>query len=216
MSNVGNSHSVTVKVWDLPTRLFHWSLATLVFSQLFTGFKQLLIWHIPIGCTIVGLIIFRILWGFWGSQTSRFSSFIKGISSVFKYLIKIIKNQPTYHLGHNPAGGWVILFILSILSIQLITGVFSGLIGYLIPQEFSELAWNTHKITALILIATIITHISANLFYLIVRKDNLIIPMIIGIKKTSKPKKFKFASNAKALIFAIIAFILPFYIYYYM
>lgn len=120
MSNVEK-----VKVWDPAVRLFHWSLVLLFFVAYFTGEDEGSI-HIYAGYTICGLVTFRIIWGFIGSRYARFSDFVYGPSAVKKYLESLIARNPTHYIGHNPAGGWMVILLL--ISISLIS--WSGLEVY--------------------------------------------------------------------------------------
>ena len=101
-----NATARSIRVWDLPTRLFHWALALIVVCLLATGFGGVMEWHFRFGYATLALIGFRVMWGFFGSQTSRFSSFLRGPRAVLRYLRDSMSKNPQTHVGHNPLGGW--------------------------------------------------------------------------------------------------------------
>ena len=108
-------------VWDLPTRLVHWLIAALIPFSWWSATHDHLSWHILSGCTILGLLLFRMIWGFFGSSTARFSNFVAGPGRIRAYLggrIGII-------VGHNPLGGWSVVAMLGALAAQVALGLFS-------------------------------------------------------------------------------------------
>ena len=98
-----------VKIWDLPTRLFHWVLVVLFSTSVLTVQFDELVWHERSGIAILVLVIARIIWAFIGSETSRFSHFIKGPRSIIRYLSGIWRDRGNAVIGHNPVGGWVVV-----------------------------------------------------------------------------------------------------------
>jgi cytochrome b len=116
-----------VRVWDLPTRGFHWVLATLVVFSYVTGKVggDWMQWHVRSGCTILTLLIFRIAWGIVGSDTSRFTAFVAGPRAAFRYARETLARRHPFTLGHNPLGGWMVVFMIAILLLQATTGLFA-------------------------------------------------------------------------------------------
>jgi cytochrome b len=114
--------SDTVKVWDVFVRVFHWTLV-LSFAVAYFTEDGALNWHVYAGYLIAGLIIFRLIWGVIGSQYARFSQFIYPPSTVVSYLKEIKAGSPTHYLGHNPAGGYMILSLLFMLTVTTYTGL---------------------------------------------------------------------------------------------
>jgi cytochrome b len=111
-----------VKVWDLPVRLFHWSLvATFVVAYLTSEDEN--VWHIYSGYAVLGLIVFRVLWGFVGSEHARFADFLHSPAAVAAYLKALAGGNAGRYLGHNPAGGWMILALLAGLFVISISGL---------------------------------------------------------------------------------------------
>jgi len=176
-----------IKLWDLPTRLFHWLLVILVAAAIVTGEVGggAIEWHGRIGLAILGLITFRLVWGFIGSSHARFTSFFPTPSSVRAYLRGQWKG-----IGHNPLGAFSVFGLLALISLQLATGLFSnddiafnGPLSGLISNTLSNKLTGLHEFTVNILIALIVLHLAAVLFYVHIKKDNLIKPMITGWKE---------------------------------
>ena len=116
------SKSAAVKVWDPLVRIFHWSLVAFFTIAFVTGEEEN-VWHIYTGYAVLGLIAFRIMWGFIGSEHARFSDFIFGPGKVIQYLGSLLGGKPQRYLGHNPAGGYMVLLMLVVLLAVTITGV---------------------------------------------------------------------------------------------
>jgi len=117
--------SEKIKVWDLPVRIFHWSLVIFFFVAYFTGDDDNPL-HIYSGYAVCLLIIFRIVWGLIGTKHARFSDFVYGPGEVRKYIQSLIVRKPIHYIGHNPAGGWMVILLL--ISIVLVS--WSGLKVY--------------------------------------------------------------------------------------
>ena len=130
-----------VKVWDVLVRLFHWSLVIVFFIAYFTGDEEN-IWHIYTGYTVLGLICFRLIWGFIGTKHARFTDFVYSPKIVTQYLKELLTKHPKHYLGHNPAGGWMMILLL----ISLFVVTVSGLKVYAIEEGKGPLA-DSNKIT---------------------------------------------------------------------
>jgi cytochrome b len=173
-----------VRVWDLPTRLFHWLIVLLVPALWFTHKIGRLDLHIKLGLVMLGLVLFRILWGLIGSSTARFSSFVKGPASVIRYL----RGESGRAFGHNPVGGWSVVLMLLILATQAGIGLFvidedgleGGPFSDLISYDAARTLAHRHETLFYILLAVICVHVAAILFYVLARRDNLVPPMITG------------------------------------
>ena len=116
-----------VQVWDLPVRLFHWVLVLLLVASFTTGKLggNWLEWHFRSGYCILGLVLFRIVWGLVGSETARFSGFIKGPRRTLTYARSLLSGNSDFHAGHNPMGGLMIVVMLALLLLQASTGLFT-------------------------------------------------------------------------------------------
>jgi cytochrome b len=127
-----------IKVWDLPLRVFHWSLALLFFLSYLTGDDSLI--HVYSGYAIIGLIIFRLCWGVIGTRYARFSNFLYGRQATHEYAHSLMKGKPVHYIGHNPIGGWMIVALLTSLSLTC----WSGLEAYG-DKGHGPLAHNTYE-----------------------------------------------------------------------
>ena len=147
-------------------------------------------YHMLSGYAILVLLIFRLAWGFFGSPTARFSSFVKGPATVLSHLGMLLqKKTETPYLGHNPLGGWSIVAMLLILFIQVVTGLFAnddilteGPLYVWVSKETSNMLTWVHLINRFVLVALIAIHIFAVFFYFFFKRENLIRPMITGMK----------------------------------
>lgn len=178
-----------IKLWDLPTRLFHWLLVILVIAAVVTAKigGNAMDWHGRIGLCILGLIAFRLVWGFVGSHHSRFVNFIPTPTSVWGYL-----RGHWQGIGHNPLGALSVVALLGLISAQVLTGLFSnddiafnGPLFDLVSKELSDQLTGIHKLSINVLIALIVLHLGAIAFYTFLKKDNLVKPMITGWKDVS-------------------------------
>ncbi len=172
------------RVWDLPTRLFHWSLVVLVVAAFVTAKVggNAMAWHGRLGLAILGLLVFRIAWGFVGSTYARFAQFVRGPAAIRAYLKGEWRGQ-----GHNPIGALSVLALLGVLAAQAATGLFANddiaFEGYLYPLVGSELSGKItgiHHLLEKALMLLVALHVGAIVFYARVRKHNLVKPMLTG------------------------------------
>lgn len=195
-----------VKVWDLPTRLFHWALVALIAGAFITENMDKMEWHGRIGLSILGLLVFRIIWGFVGSTYARFTTFVRGPQSIKAYLKGEWKG-----LGHNPLGALSVLAIIATVGAQVATGLlanedgtFFGPLASLIATELSDDITELHEGLQGVLIALVIAHVAAIAFYKKVKKDNLVTPMIVGWKEADEAAA-KNAAQGGGLVAFIVA-----------
>jgi cytochrome b len=182
----------TVRVWDLPTRLFHWTLVLGVTALMTTGYMGggALVWHGRLGYAILALLLFRIVWGFVGGHWSRFRTFIYSPASVIAYLRG--KADPDHRVGHNPLGAGAVLAMLLVLLAQVGTGLigddeisFTGPLNHLVASSTGLAATWYHKaVGTWTLIVLVSLHVCAILYYLW-KRDNLIRPMLSGDKSVA-------------------------------
>ncbi len=181
----------SVMIWDGPTRLFHWALVILVTVSFVTGNLggNAMRYHVWSGYTILALLIFRLIWGFIGSRYARFSSFLRGPAAVWRYARSLLRPGHPGHLGHNPLGGWSIVAMLLALLLQTGTGLFAndeiftqGPLYPLVSDATSSLLTGIHLLNQWVILLLVGTHILAVFFYLFIKHDNLITPMITGVK----------------------------------
>ena len=179
-----------VRVWDLPTRLFHWSLALGVLCLAVSGLigGNAMVWHFRFGYAVLSLLLFRLVWGVVGGRWSRFGAFIYAPQSVINYLKG--RGKPEYSVGHSPIGAASVFALLGILLAQAGTGLLSddeiaasGPLTRFVSNATVNLATNYHKnIGKWMLLALVVLHIAAIFFYLW-RKHNLVKAMLHGDKE---------------------------------
>ena len=183
-----------LKVWDIPTRVFHWTLVSLIVCAWITAEYGWIEWHAWIGQALLTLVIYRIFWGVVGSETARFGNFIKGPVAVMAYARGLLTGTPPPSVGHNPLGSLMIVALLALIATQAVLGLFAnddiyfdGPLRHLVDKELSDtLTGLHHQLFNAILLAALL-HIAAALFYLIVKHENLIGAMITGAKKWPTP-----------------------------
>jgi cytochrome b len=180
---------VAVRVWDLPTRLFHWALVVLLAVSYVTGQMGRLDWHMLSGKLILALLLFRLIWGFVGGRHARFAAFLKGPGETLSYLGSLLGHGARRYLGHNPAGGWSAVAMLAVAALQGVTGLFAtddiytdGPLRYLVSEAMSARLTTVHKYAVNVLLALVALHVLAVLFYLLVKKENLAAAMVTGDK----------------------------------
>jgi cytochrome b len=183
----------TVRVWDLPTRLFHWALVACVAGLLVTAYVpgSWINWHARLGYAVLTLLLFRIVWGFIGGRWSRFVSFVYSPGSVFNYLRG--RPHPDHLIGHTPLGAASVFAMLAFLLAQAATGLisddeiaFTGPLNRFVSTATGLTAtWYHKQVGQWVLIALAVLHVLAILYYLRKKKDNLIKPMIEGDKTVS-------------------------------
>ncbi len=183
------------RVWDWPIRLFHWLLVLAIIGLFVTGKLggNWMEWHQPLGAFVLGLIVFRIIWGFVGSYHARFANFVRGPGGVIGYLKTIIGKSDgpaATHLGHNPLGALSVLAMLLVIGFQAVSGLFadddilaSGPYAAAVSKAVSDWLTKMHKLNSDLILILIGLHIAAIAFYFFVKKDNLVKPMLTGDKE---------------------------------
>jgi cytochrome b len=185
-----------VRVWDLPTRLFHWALVFCVVSLVITGYQGKMDWHGRFGYAVLTLLLFRLVWGFIGGEWSRFSSFLYGPSSVMAYL-RGQPRHPDHLVGHNPLGAGSVFAMLLVLLAQVGTGLvgddengFTGPLNRFISTARGLSAtWYHKRIGQWLLIGLVVLHVLAILYYFWKKKENLVAPMVSGDKQVPAPAR---------------------------
>jgi cytochrome b len=179
-----------IKVWDLPVRLFHWSIVVLIAAAWTTQEFNKMEWHMRIGYAILALLLFRIVWGFAGSDTARFMMFLKSPAAALRHLSRLRRREPDREIGHNAAGGWMVLLMLALLGVQAGTGLFSnddsatdGPLVHLIDKDRSDWLSHVHALNFNLILAVIVLHIVAVSAYAVLKRQNLVRPMLTGTKE---------------------------------
>lgn len=185
----------TVRVWDLPTRLFHWALVACVLGQFATAYApgSWIEWHARLGYTVFTLLLFRVVWGFVGGRWSRFASFVYSPGSVVNYLRG--RAHPDHLIGHNPLGAGSVFAMLAFLLAQVATGLFGDdeiaftgpLNRFVTSSKGLAATWYHKRIGQWMIIGLVLLHVLAILYYLWKKKDNLIKAMVGGDKAVGRP-----------------------------
>lgn len=198
-----------IRVWDLPTRLYHWSLALSVVGALLTGWSggNWMVWHGRLGLFIAGLLAFRLAWGMLGSTYVRFGQVLHLPQSLPAYL------RGEWHGGgHNPLGWLSVLAMLAALGFQVISGLvasddiaFTGPLYYVVDSAISGPLTSLHRQGLWLLLALVLMHLAALLFYRLVRGENLAVTMLHGRRKVPAERPIAPASGGSlpALLVAV-------------
>ena len=173
-------------IWDLPLRIFHWALVLCVVTSVISAKAGLTAIHERSGLAVIALILFRLIWGFTGSQTARFSSFLKSPLSVWSSLKRLMSKQTDHLSGHSALGGYATVVLLTICLVMAVSGAFStddilydGPFAHLAPDHI-KLASSVHNMTEKALFAVIVLHLFALYVYFWRLKKNLVPAMITG------------------------------------
>ena len=186
-----------MRVWDGATRLFHWSIVILVavsyLSISLADGPRANLWmrvHFISGETMLALLLFRLIWGVIGSDTSRFARFLRSPLAAFHHLAELRKREPDTEIGHNAAGGWMVLVLLLALLAQVATGLFAnddgvneGPLAHFAAKATSDMLSGWHGVIFNGLAALIALHVLAIVAYMVLKGQNLVRPMITGKKK---------------------------------
>jgi cytochrome b len=176
-------------VWDAPTRLFHWLTATLVLAAYITWRLDWMDWHAKAGYALLALVGFRLLWGFFGSETARFSRFLTSPRTALRHLMHILRRESDRQAGHNPAGGWMVLVLLTLLFGETLSGLYvandvadQGPLTEIVPARIANTITALHWIFWDLLLGAIALHVLAIVLYAAAKGQNLVTPMITGRK----------------------------------
>lgn len=189
----GTTAAAQVEAWDLPTRLFHWTLVGLIaLAYVSRRWGDVgLVWHTWNGIAILVLVVWRVLWGFVGSSTARFSSFFYWPWQSARYLVDFVLRRPRRFLGHNPLGGSVVFILLGFVGLMAFLGLFSyddhdSMAGGPLSGKVSDAFWASatrwHIRLFDLLLLFIALHITANIVYLVWKRENLVRAMVTGRK----------------------------------
>jgi cytochrome b len=184
-----NAPKPGVYVWDAPTRLFHWSIVVLIFVSWLSADQGYMKVHLWSGLTLLVLLLFRIGWGFAGATTARFSNFLHSPGRVMAYVKTVLGEERQLHAGHNPAGGLMVAVLLLALLAQALTGLvandglkFSGPLALQVSVDQSDQLTQIHGAIFNFMLVLIWLHLVAIGFYLLVKGENLVGPMVTGKK----------------------------------
>jgi len=217
---VSDSPRVTVRVWDLPTRLFHWAFALLVLASVVTGkFGSLLgpgtlEWHKRSGLALLALLLFRLAWGFAGGTHARFASFLRGPRAVIAYarglFAPVASPEPA---GHNPLGGWSVVAMLLAISVQAAVGLFlvqedygfEGPLSRHVSRAVSDRLAAIHAANFYVIATLVTLHVAAVVFYAVAKRQDLVGAMLSGTKRLAAGREGEASRGGGALAAAAIA-----------
>jgi cytochrome b len=185
----------TVRVWDLPTRLFHWALAACIVGLVVTANigGNWMNWHLRLGYSVLALLLFRIVWGFVGGHWSRFGSFLYAPSELWRYLRG--QGDASHSVGHSPLAALSVFALLAVLLVQVSTGLvsddeiaFSGPLTRFVSGDTVAAATGYHKnIGKFLVIGLVVLHLAAIVFYKLARRQALVRAMVVGDKQLPAP-----------------------------
>ena len=175
-----------VGIWDMPVRVTHWSLALIVPAMWFTAENSLWYWHTRLGHVLLALLIFRVLWGFLGTDTARFVRFVKGPRAVLSYVRG--DHHPQRTIGHSPLGALAVIGLLGVIGAQVGMGLFAGdpydgatgPLNALVGVGTADWITDTHEWFVYVVAGMVGLHLSAIAIYVGVKKQNLLAPMVAG------------------------------------
>lgn len=178
-----------VQVWDVPVRVFHWLVVILVAAAYVTMRLNWMDWHVRIGEALLALVLFRLLWGCFGSQTARFRSFLASPAAALEHLRHMFRREPDLQVGHNEAGGWMVLLLLALLLAETLSGIYlnndiadDGPFTAWVPASIANAITALHSILWDVLLVAVALHILAIVLYAVLKGHNLLRPMLSGRK----------------------------------
>ncbi|WP_374569638.1 cytochrome b/b6 domain-containing protein [Phenylobacterium sp.] len=206
--------AVRGRLWDLPTRVTHWSLVGLVAFSWWSAETGHMDWHRWSGYTVLGLLVFRLFWGFAGSSTARFASFVKGPGAVLAYARTLGRREPSESAGHNPLGALSVIALIAALIAQVVFGLFavdvdgleSGPLSTFVDFDTGRVFAELHETSFNILVVLIGLHLAAIAYYLVYKRENLVRPMVTGWRAfTSAAPQVRFAPAWLVLVGIVLA-----------
>jgi cytochrome b len=217
---MGGAPRVRARLWDGPTRIVHWSVVILVAFAWWAGETDHMDWHRWSGYAVLGLLVFRLLWGFVGSASARFASFVKGPAATLAYARTLSSRAHEESPGHNPLGGWSVLAILVTLVAQVVTGLFavdidgveSGPLSDRVDFDVGRLFAKWHHWSFWALECLVALHVAAIVFYVVYKRANLVRPMITGRASFSRDPALNFAPLWRAALVAAIAAVVAWWV----
>ena len=178
-----------IKVWDLPVRLFHWSIVVLIGAAWLTQELNKMDLHVWVGYAILTLLLFRIVWGFIGSDTARFARFLKGPAAALRHLSHIRRREVDREVGHYAAGGWMVLVMLALIGVQAGTGLFAnddanteGPLMHFVSKDQSNWLSKIHSLNFDLIEIVIALHVLAIVAYAVLKRQDLVRPLVTGTK----------------------------------
>lgn len=210
-------------IWDLPLRIFHWALVVTILGAWYTSEQDngLIDLHLTFGYIALGLITFRILWGFLGTKHSQFKNFVPTPKKLINYLKPQDPSQPLHTAGHNPMGSLMVVFMLTIILLQAISGLVmdddiftTGPYNGVLDKNIEAVLVFIHTNSFNFILAAIALHLLAILFYKLVKKKSLVLPMITGKKSAEDVSEKDAISHSKIILGIVIALLVAAFVYW--
>jgi cytochrome b len=202
-----------VRVWDLPVRLFHWTLVALMVTLFVTAevLDDAINTHALAGQALLALVLFRLLWGFVGSSYARFTQFVRGPAGVWRYARSLFEARPHFTAGHNPLGGWMVVVLLVLLLVQAGIGLFvnddilfEGPLAHLISKDTSDWLTGLHEDVFHALLVLVALHIGAVVWHKLFKGENLVPAMFTGCKELPPGEKAEEVKGGNPLLAAML------------
>jgi cytochrome b len=205
---------LSTKVWDAPIRLFHWGIVILIAVSWFSQEMNWMEIHFLSGYTMFAALLFRVVWGVVGSDTARFSRFLRSPVAALRHLVQLPRREPDMEIGHNAAGGWMVLLMLLLLAVQVGTGLCAnddiaaeGPFSRAVGEGWSDWLSHVHSVNFTLIEIAIVAHLLAILAYGVIKRHNLVWPMVTGWKRlpgTVQAPRMS-SSGFAAALFAVAA-----------
>ena len=207
---------IRVRIWDLWIRLFHWSLVLLLGLSWWSAETGRMDLHLTSGYLILALLLFRLGWGFWGSDTARFARFLRSPLAALRHLGGLFRRHPDTELGHNAAGGWMVLLLLGLIALQVGTGLFSddmiltaGPLARFAPGAVVDWAVWIHLRNFNLILAAVGLHVLVVLIYQLLLRHDLLPAMLTGRKRLDavppEAAGLRFAPAWRAVLLLLLA-----------
>ena len=210
-------------VWDLPVRIFHWCFVGVLVALWYTSDQEngLIEIHMKLGYTALGLIIFRLIWGVVGTKHAKFTNFAPSFSQLITYIQGIRVGKIKSYIGHNPLGSLMVIFILFAVLLQATSGLFisddifsAGPYNGVLSIELEKILKTIHSNGFNVIATLSALHIIAVLYYLIIKKQNLIKPMFTGKKSIDDANTEDPIKHSKLVIAFIVAALVVIFVYW--
>ena len=210
-------------VWDLPVRIFHWCFVAVLIALWYTSDQDngLIEIHMKLGYTALGLILFRLIWGVFGTKHAKFINFVPSFTQLKAYIQDLSVGKVKHHIGHNPLGSLMVIVILFAVLLQATSGLFisddifsAGPYNGVLSSELEKLLKTIHSNGFNIIATLSAIHICAVLYYVLVKKQQLIKPMFNGKKTIDDANKETSIKHSKLITAFIVAALVIIFVYW--
>jgi cytochrome b len=184
ISKSNETASRTITVWDLATRIFHWSFAAVVVIAFATQEAEgSVLWiHATTGTALIGFVVFRLVWGIIGSRYVLFADFVRGPAEVKQYTTRLFSFRAPYVAGHNPLGGWMVLALLAVVTLASLSGMTLSEDGYVGPLAHLGSVGHLHEALGSFVMVLVGAHVVGVLAHLVLSRENLVRARVSGVK----------------------------------